>query len=301
MSKRVIRIRDVQEHMVETLLNGHVKGTTCYIDEIDQVWTWRQGEVNIWTGYNNEGKGTMIRFLALIKALEEKKKFVFYAPEDSPAEWFYDEIIHTLSGKSTDKDNPNFIGPDLYVKCLEILKDLFIFIHIPLPDNTIENLVKLWRGMKEKDPSLYGFIIDPHIRITRSKESPDRDDLFGGYFMGYLNDFVVDFPDVSVHLVMHQQTPKKDDTGNYPEPSKYTIKQGGTYSDTADNVIIVCRPNYAKDKTDTYVIFKSEKIKKQKLVGLPGTVKMRFNPKTNRYVDYNNGSTDLYPFEKHLK
>jgi twinkle protein len=301
MNKRIIRVEDVQEKMVDTLLNGHVKGTTTYIDQLDEGWTWRIGEINLWSGYNNEGKGTWLRFIALIKALEEKKKFVWYGPEDAPAEWYYDELIHTLSGKSTDKDHPNFIGPDLYVKCLEIIKGLFTFIHIPVPNNTIEEIVDLWRKMKEDDPSLYGFVIDPHIRVTRSKKAPERDDLYGAYFMGILNDFVLEYPDVSVHIVMHQQTPSKTDSGNYPEPSKYTIKQGGTYSDTADNVIIVWRPKYASEKKDTHVIIKSDKIKKQKLVGLPQSINFRFNPKSNRFVDFMNPNIDLYPFEKHLK
>lgn len=301
MSKRIIRVQDVQEKMVETLLNGHVKGTTTYIEDLDQAWTWRDGEVTIWTGYNNEGKGTFIRFLALIKSLEEKTKNVFYAPEDAPAEWFYDELIHTLSGLSTDKDHPNFIGADLYVKCLEIIKELFTFIHLPVPTNTVEEITKLFKMLKESDNSYKRFFIDPHIRVSRSKNAPERDDLYGGYFMGVLNDFVMEFPDTHVGLVMHQQTPSKTDNGNYPEPSKYTIKQGGTYSDTADNVNIIWRPKYASDKMDTHVVFKSDKIKKQKLVGLPQSLNFRFNPKTNRFVDFNNANINLYPFEKYLK
>ncbi len=301
MNKRIIRVQDVQEKMVDTLLNGHVKGTTTYISDVDEAWTWRQGEVTIWSGYNNEGKGTFIRFLTLIKLLEEKDRACFYAPEDSPAEWFYDELIHTLSGLSTDKDHPNFIGPDLYAKCLEIIKELFTFIHLPVPTNTVEEIVKLWRMLKESDSSYKYFFIDPHVRVTRSKNAPDRDDLYGAYFMGVLNDFVIEYPDTHIGVVMHQQTPQKTDSGNYPEPSKYTIKQGGSYSDTADNVVIIWRPNYASVKTDTHVIFKSDKIKKQKLVGLPQSLNFRFDAKTNRFVDYNNGVTDLYPFEKHLK
>ena len=52
----------------------------------------------------NEGKSEILKQICLIKSLEENKKFVFYSPEDFPPEEFYDGMIHTLSGMSTDKD-----------------------------------------------------------------------------------------------------------------------------------------------------------------------------------------------------
>ena len=60
-------------------------------------------------------------------------------------------------------------------------------------------------------------------------------------------------------------------------------------------ILKVCDPSVSS------LEFKSDKIKKQKLVGLPQSLNFRFNPKTNRYVDFNNPNIDLYPFEKHLK
>lgn len=301
MKNRIIRVEDVQEDMVETLLNGHEKGSTTYIPEIDEIWTHRRGELNLWTGLSNQGKGTMLRFLLLIKCLEESIKSCFYAPEDSPAQWFYNELIHTLSGRSTDKDHPNFIGPDLYAKCLEIIKPLFTFIHIPVPNNTVEAIVTVWRELKESDNSYKYFVIDPHVRVSRSNKADNRDDLQAAYFMGILNDFLRDYPDCIVHVVLHQQTPKKNESGNYDKPSGYQVKQGGSFFDTTDNLLLIYRPNYGKDKRDTHCVIESEKIRRQKLVGLPGKCDFRFNPKTNRYVDYNNPAIDIYDFSKHLK
>lgn len=298
---KIIKPDDVKEEMTDALLNGRLKGTTTYISDIDQAWTWRIGEVNIWTGYANEGKGTFIRFLSLIKALEEKKNFYFYIPEDGPADFFFDKLIHTLSGKSTDKDNKNFIGPDLWDFCYELIKDRFHFLHFPVGHNTIEGIVECFEDIAKNDPDAFGFIIDPYVRVMRSKYAPDRDDLYGAYLMNYLSDFAAEFPTVTVHMVMHQQTPKRDDNKVYPQPNMYTIKSGGTFADVTDNVLSIWRPLYAKDKQDTTVHFTSEKIKKQELVGVPQTIKLRFNPKTHRYVDANNPAIDLYPFEKWTK
>jgi twinkle protein len=293
---KIIRPEDVKEQMTIDLLNGLEKGTTTYIEEFDDAWKWRNGEVNLWSGYANEGKGTFTRFLCLIKALEEKKKFAFYAPEDGPAEWFFSELISTLSGKSTDKNNPNFIGADLYDKCFEIIKELFIYVQIKSPKNTIENIVKSWEELVKEEP-IYGFVIDPFVRMTRSKEAPDRDDLYASYVMSILSDFAIDYPICSMHMVLHQQTPKRNEAGYYPEPNMYAVKGGGNFADVSDNVLSAWRPKYAKEKLDTEVIITSQKIKKQKLVGIPQSLKLRFDRKTNRFIDYNT-STDIYNFDK---
>jgi hypothetical protein len=83
---------------------------------------------------------------------------------------------------------------------------------------------------------------------------------------------------------MHQTTPRKEKDGNYPPPSLYQIKGGGTFADSTDNSISVWRPNRATDPNDTTVIIRTDKIKKQKLVGVPFEITIDFNRKRNRYI-----------------
>lgn len=62
------------------------------------------------------------------------------------------------------------------------------------------------------------------------------------------------------------------------------IKGGGTFADKADNVVIVWRHNRGITWSDPEVTFESQKIKKQKLVGVPNLIdNLIFNIKTNRY------------------
>ena len=69
---------------------------------------------------------------------------------------------------------------------------------------------------------------------------------------------------------MHQTTPRREKKEqNYPKPNLYNIKGGGTFADSADNVLTVWRPYRGEDPLSTKVSFISEKIKKQKLVGIP--------------------------------
>ena len=71
--------------------------------------------------------------------------------------------------------------------------------------------------------------------------------------------------------------------GKFPKPSRYAIKGGGTFSDKADNVILIWREN-RNEKGDTGVTFISEKIKKRKLTGITGETSFNFDFIKNRYM-----------------
>jgi twinkle protein len=117
----------------------------------------------------------------------------------------------------------------------------------------------------------------------------EREDLYISRFMSELKRFAVENT-ISVHLVAHQLTPQKDANGLYLRPDTNRIKGGGTFADKTDNVMFVWRPNRALDFANTEVIFGSQKIKKQKLVGIPQDVTgIDYDRKTNRY--YINGKT----------
>jgi twinkle protein len=291
----VYRVNDCLDEMLHDLSNGKKKGSTTHNKDIDQCWTWRPEEFNIWTGYANEGKSLFLKQLCMPKALEEDWKFAFCSPEDYPPAEFFDDMIHSLSGLTTDKDRKNLIKKDLYVQIADILKDRFYFVYIDPPHNTIKGVLEEFRKLHEK-VGLNGCIIDPLLKFARPKGFSERDDIYASY----VGSICVDFArktNTSLHLVMHQVTPRIGEDKKYPEPSMYSMKGGGSWADGCDNVLSVWRPNYAQDKANDEVEFSSQKIKKQKLVGIPQRFKMKFNRITNRYIDYNKG-TSLFDFDK---
>ncbi len=284
------------EKMLHDLKKGKERGSTTHNSELDKCWTWRRQEANIWTGYANEGKSLYLKQLCLIKALEDGWRFIFCSPEDFPAEEFYDDLIHTLAGQTTDKFFTNVISEELYLYCHNIIKDKFLFLYIEPPHNTIKGVLEEFKKLC-KTEKIDGCIIDPLLKFARPKDFSERDDIYASY----IGSICVDFArttNTSFHLVMHQVTPVIDkDNKKYSEPSMYKVKGGGSWADGFDNVLSVWRPNYAVDKMDTEVQFASQKIKKQKLVGIPQRFKMNFDRKTNRYIKE---KTSLFNFDKFL-
>jgi twinkle protein len=286
----VIQIDDVFDNMLFQFDNGKHKGTTTYVDEIDHAWKWRRGEFNIFSGYNNEGKSELFHFLALMKAMNDGWKAILYSPENYPSEDFYDNLLHTIGGKSTDKDNPYRMSKIEYIRAKERLKDLIKFVYIKPELATPANILKMFQDEIDKDDQIAICGIDPLIKVKRP-DGIDRDDLYANYMCCVLTDFAR-VNAVSMNLIMHQLTPEKDKDGRYPKPDMYRIKGGGSWSDGCDNVLSVWRPDRALDSTSTRVIFSSQKIKKQKLVGIPQDVGIDYNRKSARYMSP--GGQDLF-------
>lgn len=293
---------DCIDDMEFDLEHGKEKGTTTFIEGLDNAWTWRMGEFNIWTGYSNEGKSQMLRFLSLVKAIGQHQlgidwPFAFYAPEDYPAKEFFDDIIHTASGRSTDKDNINVISKDLYRKTYKKIKDYFYFVYSRPPKNTLIRVLNSFIPLIEHK-GVKVCVIDPLIKLARPAKYINADDKYAAYVTTVATDFARQY-NISLHLVMHQLTPRFQENGLYPKPSMYYIKGGGTWADGTDNILSIQRPLYATDKKDDEVVFTSQKIKKQKLVGIPQERSMRFDRRTNRYINFETGE-DLYDFDSIL-
>ncbi len=98
----VFSVGDVRDSLVNEYKNGLPRGSTTYFRGVDERWTWRGGDVNLWTGYTNEGKSTFLSQLALVKAINDSWTFAFFSPENTTNK-FYRELIEMHQGKSMDK------------------------------------------------------------------------------------------------------------------------------------------------------------------------------------------------------
>lgn len=295
---QILTMSDCKDQMIYKLRNGLEKGSSTGIKDVDNCWKWRLGELNILTGNSNEGKSEWFRFLMIIKILKDGWRFILSAPEDFPADEFYDSCIATLVGQSTDKDNINQVSEDKYLKAFELLKDSFYFIYIKPPHNTIECVLEQATHILIKDDKIKGLLLDPLVKFTKPKGISEKPEEYMAYLMSLLTDYSRSY-NISTTLVIHQVTPKvQESTGLFPTPSMYNIRGGGTAADSVDNVLFVHRPQYHKDKFDTEVIFGSQKIKRQRLVGVPQSFSMKYDRRTNRYI-YKEGG-DLFNFSQYL-
>lgn len=288
----IFELSSVRESMLDGFRNGQERGTTTHIDAIDPAWTWRSGEVNIWTGYQNEGKSLFLNQLATLKAGVDGWKFAVFSPENFPLNDFYNDIIEMYIGKSSDPFHKNSQMPEFeYHEAMDFCEKHFYLIY-PKKNFSLDSIFERTKYLV-KTKGIRSLIIDPYNTIQHKMRSGEREDLYISRFMSELKRFAIE-QNISIHLVAHQVTPQKDDSGRYYKPDVNRIKGGGTFADKADNVMTIWRPERALDFSDRNVVFASQKIKKQKLVGRPQEViGIDFNVKEQRY--YYNG---VNPFKK---
>lgn len=281
----VFDVNDVKASMLNSYHNGQKRGTTTYVNCLDKSWTWRGGEVNLWTGYQNEGKSLFLNQLSVIRAINEDAKVAVFSPENMPLDDFYNDIIEMYIGKSCDPYySNNYMSEDEFKEGLEFCNKNFFLIY-PEKDFKIQSIFDRTKYLIKKK-GIRTLIIDPYNTIEHMIKSGEREDLYISRFMAELKRFAVRY-DLSINLVAHQLTARANekDGGRYYKPTLNNIKGGGTFADKADNVLIVWRPNRALDFKDREVIFASQKIKKQKLVGIPQDVdSILFDIRSNRYV-----------------
>jgi twinkle protein len=293
----IFTIQDVTASMLDGYRNGQNRGETTGISEIDKAWTWRNGEVNLWTGYQNEGKSLFLNQLCLIKAIISGTKVAVFSPENFPLDDFYNDLIESYIGKSCDPYySNNYMSEQEYKQAMNFIKDYFFVIY-PEKDFKIQTIFDKAKYLVKKH-GIRTLIIDPYNTIEHLMNAGEREDLYISRFMTQLKRFSIE-NDISVNLVAHQLTARKNDkdNGRYFRPELNNIKGGGTFADKADNVMYIWRPNRALDFKDPEVVFGSQKIKKQKLVGIPQNVDcITFNVKEQRY--YFNGVTPFAYFDK---
>ena len=288
----IFTTEDCKESMMDGYRNGQERGSTTYIPQVDAAWTWRAGEVNIWTGYQNEGKSLFINQLSTIKAYVDGWKFGVFSPENMPMNDFFNDIIEMYIGKSCDPFyKNNYMSEEEYQEGMDFVEKHFNVIY-PKKNFTLESIFARAKYLI-KTQGIRALIIDPYNTVQHKMNRGEREDLYISRFMSELKRFAVD-NHISIHLVAHQVTPQKGDDGRYTKPDVNKIKGGGTFADKADNVLFVWRPDRAIDFSSKAVIFGSQKIKKQKLVGYPQDVEaIRYDIKKSRY--YFNNKT---PFDR---
>jgi twinkle protein len=278
----IFEANEVADIMLHTFKTGKIKGTSTHISILDIHWKWRSGDVTIWTGYNSEGKTTLLIQLMVLKSQNDGWKFGLFSPENYPIDELYDELIHCYVGKSTDKDYLNVMTEQEYLSAIEFINEHF-FIVCPDEDFQLSTILEKFKYLI-KSKGINSCVIDPYNQIEHLMERGEREDLYISRFMSRLKRFSIDNK-ISFQLVAHQVTPMFHGKEDYPCPDSYKIKGGGTFSDKADHVIAVWRPFRKSNPEDNTVKVIIAKVKKQRLVGIPGEIDLYYNRAKNQYFE----------------
>lgn len=282
------KIDDVWEQMKYGFHNGKARGTSTYFPNFDLNFTWKKGEITLIIGKGNSGKTEFILQLMLIKSIKEGVKWGVFSPENYPADEFYDSLIHSYVGKTTDPHYKNFqMSFKEYENAYEFIKRFFYYVY-PDETHTIEEIEANFSYLIEHE-KIHGVLLDPYNQIISDMEGK-RDDQFLSVFLTQRKKYTIK-NDIYFLICTHPRSMQRNKQGEYDVPDVYDIAGGAMWSNKADNIMSVHRPNYISDPKDTTVEIHVKKIKKQKLVGIPGVCQFDFDRFKNRY--YQNGFSPI--------
>jgi len=150
----------------------------------------------------------------------------------------------------------------------------------PTPDYIKERFLELI--IKEK---VTFCVIDPFNQMTNDYASTGgRDDK---YLETVLSDFTR-FARVNEQhfvIVAHPNKMfKPKDALNYPEPDVFDLAGGAMWNNKMDNILIYHRPLIGEDPENPLCTHTSKKIRRQKIVGVRGTIEFKLERRSRRFL-----------------
>ena len=286
----IIYLSDCWDEMVADYFGEIEVGKRTYFDPIDfgyknrRIFSWEPGQVNVWSGYDNEGKSAFVAFLCLLASAHEDFPWAFYSPEGQRKK-FYPRLLHGYIGKSSKAKHFNAMSREEYEMAAGFINQNFFYVK-PKDEFDIKGLLRRFDYLVGKN-GVKGIVIDPYNRVLHMKKPQQRDDQYLVQFMGILSEYA-ERKKIVINVVAHQKTPdlvyaEGGIPKDYPEPDKRRIKEGGEWGNTADNVLVIHQP-YRISKPDSNLVnLKTEKIKDFEY-GVRGVRKeMLFDKYTGRF------------------
>jgi len=279
----VVYLAQVWDKMDDGYHNGKARGETTHFPDLDPCFTWKAGDFTVVSGRPGSGKSEWVLQMMLVKSVKHDWKWGVFSPESYPAEEFYDSLIHAYVGRSPDPHwQENQMSLDQYEEAANFIQQHFFYIY-PDTAHTIEEVEANFLYLHQQY-GINGVLVDPFNQLEQDFSL--RDDQYLQKFITNRKRFAVE---KGLHYVtiVHPKAMSKNKDGEYDAVDAYDLANGAMWINKTDNFISIHRPNQCLAPKDTRVDIHVKKIKKQKLVGIPGTVYWNFNRTHGRYYTDN--------------
>lgn len=288
--KDVIYGMDVIEDALTIFNEGYKTAETTHIPMLDEHFKWKRRELTILSGIGNYGKSSFMMHLHLIKAVKDGSKWAYFSPETNPPEEFYHDLVEQLLGCDCTPKNKLRPTQEKYLEAYKFVTEHFFYIYpkdnAPTPEYIKERFLEL--VIKEK---VDGVVVDPFNNLSNDYTAvKGREDKYLEVVLGEFLKFA-QLNNVFFIVIAHPKTMHKEKDGSYPCPDIFDLSGGAMWNNKADNVLVYHRPNHHLDPNDTTCEFHSKKIRRQKIVGVKGTIAFDFIRTKRRF--YFNGSSPL--------
>jgi len=277
----VFTVNSEKEYMIDVFNRGKKKGITTGYRCLDNHYKLRTSELDVWTGVPGSGKTMMAFQIMLNSSLMYGWKWGVFSPENYPIGDLFDTLAEMLIGNTSDIEKNGRMTIHEYEKAIEFLNEHFYAIY-PEDDFTLENIISKFKHLVMRH-GIKGCLLDPFNQLDHKFQGRDETTYIGECLTTIRRFEQVN--DVKFIVIAHPRKMDRDETGvHYKMPTAYDISGSQNWFNKADNVVCVHRVN-PMDVYDTSVRFNVQKVKFQKLVGVPGEGMLKYDRRSGRFLD----------------
>ncbi len=274
------RSKDFNDVLDSYYHNGQKDGTSIHLNGLHKHLRWRDGFLYGITGYPGAGKSTFLNWLFILRAQHDNKKIAVYSPESYPIPDMIEELMRQYSGGSISKGFSDQINHQEYIEASKFVNEHFYFLDFDDIPSIQDVFAEFSRLIKNEGVGMV--LIDPFNSVSEGANMSG-----GGNISQYLKIALTQAKlfavkhDIPVLLVEHPRSTGGTSNEDRPEPSPFMIYGGSLWWNKVDVFFTVDRNMF--DSDDPNVNIKIWKVKKQRLMGVPGEVTLSFDYKTGRY------------------
>lgn len=280
----IFTVESEKSYMLDVFHNGKKKGLTTGYKILDNHYRLRTSELDVWTGVPGSGKTMMAMQIMLNASVLYGWKWGVFSPENYPVGDLFDVLAEMYIGNTSDMDKDKRMSEYEYETAINFLNEHFYAIY-PEDDFSLDNVLSKFKHLVMRY-GIKGCLLDPFNQLDHEFRGKDETTYIGECLTKIRRFEQVN--DLKFIIIAHPRKMDKDESGlHYKMPTAYDISGSQNWFNKADNVVCIHRNN-PQDTFDTSVRFNIQKVKFQKLVGIPGEQLLKFDRRSNRYLDLGN-------------
>lgn len=281
----VLDTDDLLRQMLDTFRNGKHRGETTHFPALDKHFSWKRGELTVITGWPGHGKSEISYQLLLAKARFAEWQWAAFSPENEPASELVDQWVEAWTGRTCDPQRAYCLSENDYLRAAA---DVLSFVRpVNPPQHDLESVLaafEIRQGQLAKTGNrLAGVVLDPWNSLTHNVAAfGGRDDRYLQHALTLCKHFAVKH-NLCFVITAHPSGSPRSIDGQLKKPDHFSLEGGRMWANRVDNALSIHRPEFDANPTSTAVELQSHKIKKHKLVGLPGCIRLDYRRPRTRY------------------
>ena len=287
--KDVIYGIDVKQQALDIFENGYKEVNGINVQEIDDRFKPKKGEITVLTGIGNYGKSSFKKWYQAMRILLYGEKFATFSPEDNPPEEYYHDFVEILLGCDCTPSNPNRPSRQIYEYTYDWVCKHIFYVYPKDVSPTPQYIMEVFLQIIIKE-NVDGVDIDPFNQLANNYNNFAGRDKYLEWVLSLFSRFA-QINNVYFWIIAHPKLMVKNTTGNYPCPDVFDIADGALWNNKLDNILVYHRPFAQTEPSNPLCEFHSKKIRRQKIVGKKGFSVFEMLFKTRRF--FFNGSDPL--------